>query len=402
MAAKGNIVILGAGTGGTMTANLLAKQLRREMRAGGVHITVVDEGGHHVFQPANLDVAFRGASPERFVRPARPLLRGRIVLESGGADVVDTAARSVRLKDGRELPYDVLVIATGAVARPDAMPGLERAALDFHTGPFRAERIWHALESFERGRIVVAIASVPFKCPPSPNEACFLLDDHFRARGLRDKVEIRLVTPYPRAYPAAPIAEVVGPRFEAQGIDVTTLFNMEAADGKRKVITSLEGEEIAYDLLIAIPPHGGADVILRSGLGDAEGWVPTDRETMRVKGHANVFALGDATDIPISKSGVVAHLQANVVAANIAAQLRGLDTEFAFEGRINCPMEVGRHKALFVSATYTKAPEPQQPSIVKYTLKRAFGRMYWRVLRGDTEWMFDRYFGQTRHARQKS
>lgn len=395
-----NIVILGAGTGGTMTANLLAATLRSDIRRGDTSLTVVADTGAHVFQPASLDVAFKGAPPARSVRPERPLLKPEVRLVTDGATRIDTLRQSIVLESGDELPYDALVLATGAVARPDAMPGLTEASLNFHTGPENAAKIWEALRRFERGRIVVAISSVPYKCPPSPNEAVFMLDEHFRRRGMREKVEIRLVTPYPHAYPAAPIAGVIEPRLEQQGIEVTTFFNMESADPERKLITSLEGEEIPYDLLIAIPPHRGAPVITASGLGDAEGWIPTDKETNRVKGFRNVFAMGDATDIPISKSGVVAHLQAEVVAHNVLATLRGGD-DFAFEGRINCPMEVGDRRALFISATYKDAPKPQRPNVVKYAMKRSFGRMYWRVLRGNMEPMFRVYFGRTSHPQRR-
>lgn len=393
------VVILGAGTGGTMTANLLARELRRDLRAGRVRIVVVGESGEHVFQPANLDVAFKGASPERFVHAQLPLLRRGVEFVPDAARRVETQRNVVVLTNGRELVYDALVLATGAHADLDLIPGLRGGSLNFHTGPFNAKRIWDALSTFDRGRLVVAIAGVPYKCPPSPNEAVFLLDDLFRARGQRGDVEIRLVTPYPRAYPAAPIAGVVEPRLDSRGIDVTTLFNLDSVDADRKVVTSLEGEEVAYDLLITIPPHVGAKVIRESGLGDEEGWIPTDKETMRVKGRDNVWALGDATDIPISKSGVVAHLQADIVAKNIAAQLEGRPVELAFEGRINCPMEVGSHEALFVSATYAKAPEPQTPNVVRYAMKRTFGRMYWTVLKGRLEWVFATYFGKTSHPR---
>jgi sulfide:quinone oxidoreductase len=272
--------------------------------------------------------------------------------------------------------------------------------LNFHTGPEDSARIWQALQSFRKGRVVVAIASVPYKCPPSPVEAVFLLDEHFRSRGIRDDVEIRLVTPYPRAYPAGPIADVVEPRLAHHGIEVTTLFNMEGVDAQKRVIYSLEGEEVPYDLLIAIPPHHGADVIRASpGLGDEEGYVPTDKETMRVTGLVNVFALGDATNIPISKSGVVAHLEADVVAENVARLLEGTQGEVAFEGRINCPMEVGAHKALFVSATYQSPAEHQRPTRLRYVMKKSFARLYWGTLRGRLEWMFAPYFGPTHHEK---
>lgn len=394
-----SVVILGAGTGGTMVANLL----RRRLKDADVAITVVGEGSDHVFQPANLDVAFKGAPPSRFIRPERTLLVRGVRHEPAGAARIDAARSVVELADGSTLAYDALVIATGAVADPTLMTGLAENALNFHTGPQNARRIWNAIEHMDAGRVVVAIAGVPYKCPPSPVEAVFLLDEHFRKLGVRGAVEIRLVSPYPRPYPAGPISEVVEPLLAKQGIEVSTLFNMDGVDAAKRVVYSLEGEEIPYDLLLAVPPHRGADVIRASpGLGDADGYVLTDKETMRVAGTRNVFALGDATNIPISKSGVVAHLQADVVARNVERLLIGDPTERAFEGRINCPMEVGGHRALFVSATYEKPAQRQRPNVVRYAMKKAFGRMYWRVLKGNYEWMFDRYFGRTSHEKVPS
>lgn len=395
-----DLVVLGAGTGGTLVANLLAARQRAELRDGRSSLTLVGETGEHVFQPANLDVAFKGAPPERFVRQERPLLREGVSFLDDAAARIDTAAREVHLASGRTLHYDALVLATGAHARSDLVGGLAETALDFHTGPYRAARIWDALARFAGGRIVVAIAGVPYKCPPSPVEACFLLDDQLRARGLRERSEIRLVTPYARAYPAPAIADVVEPRLAARGVEVSTFFNVDAVDPERRVLTSLEGEEVAFDLLLAVPPHRGAPVIAASGLGDADGWIPTDRETMRVRGQTGVYALGDATDIPISKSGVVAHLQAEVVAANLLADLAHAPDELAYDGRINCPLETGGRQALFVSATYQRAPRPQRPNAVRYAMKKSFGRVYWRVLRGDLEPAFRVYFGPT-HVRRR-
>lgn len=378
-----------------MTANLLRKRL-----PPSVDVVLVGEGLRHVFQPANLDVAFKGVPPGRHVRDERALLVRGIRHETTGAARIETARDLVVLRDGRELAYDALVIATGATADPSAMTGLAQAALNFHTGPEDSARIWDALKDFHKGRVVVAISSVPYKCPPSPVEAVFLLDELFRSRGERDAVEVRLVSPYPRAYPAGPIADVVEPRLEEKGIRLTNLFNMEGVDTQERVIYSLEGEEVPYDLLIAIPPHRGAEVIRASpGLGDEEGFVPTDKETMRVAGLRNVFALGDATNIPISKSGVVAHLAAEVVAENLTRLLEGEPGEVAFDGRINCPMEVGGRKALFVSATYTSPAQPQHPNTLRYLMKKSFARIYWHTLRGGLEWMFAPYFGPTHHEK---
>jgi sulfide:quinone oxidoreductase len=387
------IVVVGAGTGGTMAANLLARGLGKDLRNGSVSLTVVGESDQHCFQPGNLDAAFRGAPPERFLRPQRPLLEKRVAFVGCGAARIDTTQRKVLLKDGGELPYDHLVLATGAEARQDLVPGLAEHTFTFHLGPQVAQRIWDRLKDFRGGHVAVAIAEFPYKCPPSPNEACFLLDEHLRKRGLRGKTRITLLTPYPRAYPAEKVSHQVEERFAKLGIGLGAFFSI--GEAKPGALVSLEGDEFPCDLAIVVPPHRGARLITESGLGDKEGWVPTDKQTLRVPGQPGTYALGDCTDIPISKSGVVAHLQSLVVAKNVLADLGRGPGEWAYNGRINCPMEVGDHRLLFVSATYEQPPEEDEPTVVKFAMKKAFNLVYWQALKGRLEWMFRIYFGPT-------
>lgn len=378
-----------------MVANLLAADLKAELVRGECTITVVGDSPEHCFQPGNLDVAFKGAKPGRFLHPEKPLLNKRVEFLAMGAQKIRAQDALIVLGNGQTLAYDHLVLATGAEARQDLIPGLKQHTHSFHLGPAVAQRLWNDLQTFRGGRIVVAIAEFPYKCPPSPNEACFLLDEWLRKEGLRDATEIKLLTPYPRAYPAAKISEQVEARFKKLGIALEPFFNLGEVDGAKKVLRSLEGDEVPYDVAIVIPPHRGAHVIVESGLGDKDGWIPTDKQTLRVQGHANLYALGDCTNIPISKSGVVAHLQSVVVAKNILGDLGKRLGEWAYNGRINCPMEIGDHRLLFVSATYEEPPEQDNPTIVKYAMKKAFNRMYWSALSGKLEWMFDLYFGPT-------
>ena len=390
------VVVIGSGDGGTFTANLLAARLRREIRDGHAAVQLLGEHLKHPFQPGNLDIAFKGAPPDRFVRDETTLLREGVEFLHDPAVKIDFAGRSVTTRSRRVFDYDHLVIATGAVADPSMVPGLAEGALNFHTGPEDSRRIWETLQSFKEGTVVVAIAGTPHKCPPSPDEAVFMLDELFRKRGIRDKVRIQFLTPYPRPYPAEKISQVVRPLLEKRGIEVSTFFNVDSVDPNQREVYSLEGEAFHYDLLIAIPPHHGADVILNSGIGDQDGYVPTDKNTMRVKGQDCVYAIGDATDIPVSKSGVVAHLQSSVVAHNIVCEIQTSSDLLQYNGRINCPMEVGGRRAIFVSATYTSPPTDQKPSMLKYVMKRSFAMIYWRALGGRLEWMFDAFFGRTR------
>ncbi|MGA1974270.1 MAG: FAD/NAD(P)-binding oxidoreductase [Conexivisphaerales archaeon] len=392
------VVIVGSGTSGTLTANLLASALRGRIRDGSASVELMGAGLRHPFQPANLDIAFKGASPEGFDRPEEDLLVNGVTFIHDPASRINLEKKSVTTKGGRKLGYDYIVMATGAVADPDMLPGLKDGSLNFHTGPEDSRRIWDTLQAFKGGKVVVAIAGTPHKCPPSPNEAAFMLDEFFRKKGIRDRTEIKFLTPYPRAYPAEKLSKVVAPLFEKKGIEVIPFFNVDSLDPSQRKIYSLEGESFDYDLLIAVPPHTGADVIVDSGIGDGDGWIPTERDTMTVKGHAGAYAyaIGDATDIPVSKSGVVAHLQSIVVAKNIIYAVNGSSDLIGYNGRINCPMEVGHRRAIFVSATYTSPPEDQSPSMIKYVMKKSFGKLYWRALNGSLEPLFDIFFGQTR------
>jgi len=390
------LVVVGSGDGGTFTANLLSSELRDEIRGGLASVQLIGEHLEHPFQPGNLDIAFKGASPDKYVRDETQLLRNGIIFIQDQAVRIDFAARTVTTRTGANVGYDFLVIATGAVADPSKIPGLTEGSMNFHTGGQNSQSIWKALQEFQGGTVVVAIAGTPHKCPPSPNEAAFMLDEYFSKRGIRDKVKIKFLTPYPRPYPAEKISRVVEPMFKEKGIEVSTFFNVDSVDPKERKIFSLEGEAVDYDMLIAIPPHHGAEVIINSGIGDEDGYVPTDRGTMKVVGQEGVYCIGDATNIPVSKSGVVAHLQSVVVAHNIVSEIARSPDFLEYNGRINCPMEVGHHRAIFVSATYTSPPADQTPSMVKYYMKRSFAMIYWRALKGSLESMFDIFFGQTR------
>lgn len=389
------LAIVGSGTGGTFTANLLAGKLREGVVRGEVVVELFGEKPDHIFQPANLDVAFKGASPKRFTKKELDLLKSSVTFVPDPVATIDLANRTITTESGEREEYDELVIATGAVPSPELVPGLREGSLNFHTSPEDAKRIWGALEGFRGGRIVLAIAGIPHKCPPSPNEAMFLMDEYFRRRGIRERVKLTFLTPYPRVYPAATISEAITPIFEERGIETVPFFNVDYVDPTQKKVYSLEGDVFDYDLLLSIPPHRGARVVSDSGIGDDEGWIPTNRTNLKIPNYDDAYAIGDATNIPISKSGVVAHLEAKVVANNIVSEIQGADVEFGYNGRINCPMELGGGRAIMVSATYDTPPKEQTPSMVKYIMKRSFGHLYWSALMGSWEWLFGMYFGET-------
>jgi sulfide:quinone oxidoreductase len=390
-----NIVVVGGGSGGTLSANLLAKQLKAEVQTSEVKVQLVLGSQQHIFQPGYLHVAFAGQDPTEIVREERSLVNESVQVVEEPAERIDLKSQLVTLASGEALRYDYLIIATGSVPNPKAIPGLSEVALNFHTSPEESRRIWDAIEKFDGGHVVVGIAGVPHKCPPSPNEAAFLIDDYFRKRGIRDKVKLTFLTPYPRPYPAEPMSKVVAPLFKERGIEVVTFFNVESVDPTKKEMYSLEGESQSYDLLIMVPPHRGADVVLKSGIGDADGWIPTDKNTMKITGYENAYAIGDATNIPVSKTGVTAHLEAITASDNIVSSIHRRRELYKYNGRINCPFEMGAGKAAFVVGSYDMPVKEIHPSRIRYMMKKAFARFYWLTLSGNLDWLFGFYFGKT-------
>lgn len=390
-----NIVVVGGGSGGTLSANLLAKKLDDEIRTGLVKVHLVSGTKQHIFQPGYLHVAFAGQDPTEIVRDERSLVTQNVNLVEEPAERLDLKSQVITLASGQNLHYDYLIIATGSVPNPKAIPGLKEAALNFHTNAEESKRIWDTIQQFDGGHVIVGIAGVPHKCPPSPDEAAFLIDDYFRKRGIRDKVKLTFLTPYPRPYPAEPMSRVVEPLFKERGIEVVTFFNVESADPTKKEIFSLEGESQSYDLLILVPPHRGADVVINSEIGDSDGWIPTDKNTMRITGYENAYAIGDATNIPVSKTGVTAHLEAITAANNITSAIRQRRAVYKYNGRINCPFEMGSGKAAFVVGSYDMPVKEIHPTRVRYLMKKAFARFYWRTLSGSLDWLFSMYFGKT-------
>ena len=377
------ILILGGGVGGTLTANLLAKRLRRQLKAGEASITVVDQTGKHTYQPGFMYIAMGGERAERLQRPERGLLDPRVSLVVGEVDRVDDGAQIVSLATGERLAYDFLVLASGARIMPEAIEHFETEAHHFYSAE-AALRLRHALDSFIGGRIVVGIASMPYKCPPAPLEVSFLIEAELRQRGLRDASELHFCSPIGRAFNIESVSEMATPILEQKGIELHIFFNVEAIDPARKVVQSLEGEELPYDLLVLVPPHHGAQFLIDSGLAPAPGgWLPTDRHTLQVGGRPNVYALGDATDLPLSKAGSTAHFEAPVVTERIVAAIEGREAagkHADYEGKVMCFFEIGDGKGTLLQFDYDHPPKPPKPNQLFHLGKIVFNKAYWHTV----------------------
>jgi len=377
------VLILGGGVGGTLVANLLARKLRRRIDRGEVSVTVVDLTGRHTYQPGFMYIAMGGERAERLVRPERSLLDARVQLVVGEAVRVDEASRLVELADGQRLAYDYLVLATGSRIAPEEIPNFETEAHHFYSAE-AALRLRKALDAFEGGKIVIGIAGMPYKCPPAPLEVALLIESELRERGLRDRSELHFCSPIGRAFTIETVSDMVTPILEERGIELHTFFNVEAIDVERKVVVSLEGEELPYDLLVLVPPHRGAKFLIDSGLAPAPGgWLPTDRHTLQVGGRPNVFALGDATDLPLSKAGSTAHFEAPVVAERIAAAIEGrapAGKHADYEGKVMCFFEIGDGKGTLLQFDYNNPPKPPKPNRIWHLGKIVFNKTYWHTV----------------------
>ena len=353
------IVILGGGTGGTLTAN----RLRREYRTDEADITVVDQDDRHVYQPGLLFVPFGLTHPEDIVRPRRRQLHGGITYHQSPIERVDIDANEVRLSDGSVLAYDVLVVATGAVLVPEETEGL--------TGPGWMERVFtfyslegataleQALWMFDGGRIIVNVVDMPIKCPVAPLEFCFLADWYFNELGIRDRVQLTYVTPLDGAFTKPVASARLAGMLAEKDIEMVTEFNTGEVDGPGRRLVAYDGREVGFDLAVVVPLHGGAPYVGRSGgLGDELNFVPTDEHTLQAKAAPNIFVIGDAANVPASKAGSVTHYEGEIVVQNVRRFLEHEALEAGFDGHANCFIETGFHKALLIDFNYDTEPLP--------------------------------------------
>jgi sulfide:quinone oxidoreductase len=353
------IVILGGGTGGTITAN----RLRKHYRYDEASITVVDQDDQHVYQPGLLFVPFGLERPEHIIRSRHRQLRHGISYVQRAVEQVRLADRRVVLADGAVLPYDVLIVATGSRLLPEETEGL--------TGPGWMDTVFTfydlagaaaleaALLDFDGGRLVVNVVDLPIKCPVAPLEFCFLADWYFFERGIRDDVDIAYVTPLDGAFTKPAAAAALGDLLAAKGIRLVTEFNTGQVDGDAGRLVSYDEREVPFDLAVVVPLHGGAAYVGRSeGLGDDLDFVPTDPRTLQSRAAPEVFAVGDAADVPTSKAGSVTHFEGEVLVENVIRFLDGRPLDASYDGHANCFIETGFHKALLIDFNYDTQPLP--------------------------------------------
>ena len=350
-----NLVILGAGTAGTMMAN----HLRPKLYLNKWNITIVDQFKTHYYQPGFLFLPFDIYDEDQVKKVGKKFIPKDVNYIQKKIEKIIPEENKVEL-EGETLNYDVLIIATGCKIAPEETNGLigplwKKDIFDFYTYE-GSLALREKLRNWQGGKLLVHITEMPIKCPVAPLEFSFLADSYFRDKGMRDKVEITYVTPLSGAFTKPTCTTALNYLLQEKGIKIETDFAIEHVDNDTKEIVDYEGRRIPFDLLVTIPTNKGDEVIEKSGLGDDLNFVPTDHNTLQSKAHENIFVIGDATNVPASKAGSVAHFQAETLTDNIVLYIDGYPLKKEFDGHANCFIETGNNKALLIDFNYLTEP----------------------------------------------
>lgn len=387
------LLILGAGTGGTIMANRLRKALDRSEW----EITIVDEEKNHYYQPGFLFIPFGIYSKQDVIKPKADFIPAGVKLIFKKIDRIEPDSKRVLLDGGTILTYDWLIIATGIRLAPEETPGLKdklwyKKIFDFYSIE-GAVALREFFRNWEGGKLVLAISEMPIKCPVAPLEFVFLADAYFTEIGIRDKVEIDFVTPLPGAFTKPRTSKLLGELMEEKNIKVIPEFYIERIDNDKQMIVSYDQKEIPFDVLAIIPVNMGSSVIERSSMGDDLGFIPTDKYTLRSSQYGNIFVLGDASNIPTSKAGSVVHFASDVVYENFLNAIENRPLKAKFDGHSNCYIETGFGKGSIIDFNYDTEPLPGTfplPGIGPFGLlqntkmnhygKVLFRWIYWHIL----------------------
>ena len=388
-----NLVILGAGTAGTMMASHLSKKLRKS----DWEITIVDQYKTHYYQPGFLFLPFDTYKPEDVKKSIDEFIPKGVKLIREKIEVIDKDSDTVVLENGTKLKYDILILATGTKTAPGEVQGMlgdhwYKTIFDFYTFE-GALALRDKLREWKGGKLVIHITEMPIKCPVAPLEFAFLADSFFLNKGMRDKVDITYVTPLSGAFTKEKCTTALTYLLNDKNIKIVPDFAVEHIDGENGKIVDYGGDEVPFDLLVTIPTNMGDDLMARSGFGDDMNYVPTDKNTLQTKVKENIFALGDCTNVPASKAGSVAHFQAEILTENILLYIQGKELKPDFDGHANCFIETGHGKALLIDFNYDYEPVKGKfpfagigplnlltESRLNHWGKLAFRWIYWNML----------------------
>ncbi|WP_395753847.1 NAD(P)/FAD-dependent oxidoreductase [Prosthecobacter sp.] len=387
-----HLLILGGGTAGTIMAN----SLRRRLPVHEWSITVVDRSDRHLYQPGLLFLPFGQYEESDIIRSTRDFIPQGVDFIQAEVEQMVPEEHEVKLKDGRLLHYDLLIVATGCRTAPEETPGMlgpkwRMNVHDFYTLD-GARALREKLSTFESGRVVVHINEMPIKCPVAPLEFTFLADTFFRERGIREKVTLTYVTPLSGAFTKPKASKKLGHLLGDKGIELVTDFVAEKVDQENNKLVCYDGREVPYDLLVTIPTNMGDEAVRRSALGDDLDFIATNKHTLQSIEYKDVFVIGDATNLPASKAGSVAHFESETLADNILRHIAGEPLKEEFDGHSNCFIESGNGKALLIDFNYEYEPHEGpfpfafgpmrllEESRINHWGKLAFRHIYWNVL----------------------
>ena len=388
------LLILGSGTGGTIIAN----GMRKKLRSSEWDITIIDKNLDHIYQPGLLFLPFAlyGYKDESAVKKEKKkFIPSGVNFIQAEIKKINHKQKTVETSLGNQ-DYDFLVIALGCDVHPEEIEGMTNAlgsgANMFYTLD-SAMQLQKDLAKMEKGRLIMNIAELPYKCPVAPLEFVYLADYYFNLKGIRDKIEIALVTPMEGAFSKPIASKILGETMTQKNIKVIPKFTIASVDNKKKTIASYEKHEEPYDLLVSIPPNRGSDMVDDSELGNGSGYVDVDPHTLKSKKADFIYALGDVTDVKTSKAGSVTHFMADVVMDNLMREIKGKEIKDEFDGHSNCFIESGFKKAFLIDFNYTVEPLPGKfplPGIGPFGLlkdtkinhlgKMAFRNLYWTKL----------------------
>jgi sulfide:quinone oxidoreductase len=387
-----NLLILGAGTSGTMMANLLNSKLD----INEWNITIIDQYKTHYYQPGFLFLPFDIYTEKQVKKKGRKYIPKRVNYIQQKIVQIYPEEQKVALEE-ESLNYDILIIATGSKIVPEEIEGMKgenwyKNVFDFYTYE-GALALRNKLREFKGGKLVVHFTEMPIKCPVAPLEFVFLADSYFIKKGIRDQVELTYVTPLGGAFTKPKATKSLSYLLKEKNIKLETDFAIESVDNEKNKIIDYGEREIPFDLLVTVPTNMGDEVMERSGLGDDLNFVPTHKHSLQSKAHENIFVIGDATDVPASKAGSVAHFQSETLLDNILLYIKNKPLKQEFDGHANCFIETGNNKALLIDFNYDQEPldgkfplagigplKLLKESVVNHWGKLAFRWIYWNLL----------------------
>ncbi len=385
------IVILGSGCGGT----IVAAKLRQHLSDSEWKITIIDKDEIHHYQPGWLFIPFGVYKAKDCQKPKREFIPPGVDFVLDEIVGVNPDKRLVAGKKN-SYDYDWLIISTGCRIVPEEVEGLmddwHKNAHDFYTLE-GARLLRDKLKYFNSGRLVLNIAELPYKCPVAPLEFIFMVDWFFTVNGVRNNIELELVTPISGAFTKPIASKILGEIAEQKNIKITPNFDIAQVNAEEKTIESHRGDKVPYDLLVSIPPNFGAQFIEDSDMGDPMRFIDTDHFTLKAKNYDHIYVIGDATNVPASKAGAVAHYESETVVENIVREIDGQEPKPTFDGHATCFICSGYEKAVLIDFNYKYEPLPGKfpfPGLGPFTLlgdsnfnywgKMMFKWVYWNLM----------------------